>query len=252
MRFSNAALWVAIFLANVSFADEGLNIAVASNFHRTAKEIAHEFTDATQIHVRISAGSTGKLYAQIVNGAPYDVFLAADVARPKRLEDNGTAVRGSRISYARGALVLWSADSALQHRDCRETLHSGSYRRLAIANPATAPYGSAAKQFLRASGALQVAQDRIVFGENISQTLQFVLTGNATLGLIAKSQVVGGLSLRASCSWDVPSRLHAAIDQQAVLLRASSNITAAKRFLSFLKTPKVEAILTAHGYRVPK
>jgi len=235
-----------------SFANENLTIAVASNFQVTANEIAAEFTAATKIPVRISTGSTGKLYAQIVNGAPYDVFLAADSARPKLLEEAGAAVKGSRITYATGALVLWSADSALENKDCIAVLKSGSYRRLAIANPLTAPYGFAAKEFLQAIGVFDETENRIAYGENISQTLQFVVTGNVTLALIAMSQVKGGLPIAASCSWNVPSAMHSALDQQAVLLSGSNNIDAAREFMNFLQTPQVAVILESRGYTVPE
>ena len=133
------------------------------------------------------------LYAQIVNGAPYDVFLAADTKRPKRLEEEALAVSGSRTSYASGSLVLWSADSALANQSCIEALRSGSYRRIAIANPLTAPYGLAAEEFLKATGVFDEASKRLVYGENIAQTLQFVATGNASLGLIAAAQLADGL-----------------------------------------------------------
>ena len=235
-----------------SFADESLTVAVASNFQITANEIATEFTAATKIPVRISSGSTGKLYAQIVNGAPYDVFLAADSARPKLLEEAGVAVKGSRITYATGALVLWSADRALENEDCLAVLKSGSYRRLAIANPLTAPYGLAAKEFLQAIGNYDEAEGRIAYGENISQTLQFVVTGNATLGLIAMSQVKGGLPVTASCSWNVPSSMHSALDQQVVLLSGSSNADAARKFMDFLQTTQVAMILEHRGYTIPE
>ena len=218
----------------------------------TAKKIADEFTAETQIPVRISAGSTGKLYAQIIHGAPYDIFLAADSARPRLLEQTGVAVRGSRITYATGALVLWSADSALENKDCLAALKSGSYRYLAIANPLTAPYGHAAKEFLEAAGVFDEVESRIVYGENISQTLQFVVTGNATLGLIALSQVEGGLPVVASCSWNVPSTMHTAIDQQAVLLTSSGNADAARRFMSFLQSAQVATLLESRGYAVPE
>jgi molybdate transport system substrate-binding protein len=249
--FQNFVLF-AVLVSTSSFADENLTIAVASNFQVTAKEIAAEFTAATQIPARISAGSTGKLYAQIINGAPFDVFLSADTARPKLLEENGVAVKGSRATYATGTLVLWSADSALQNKDCLVSLKSGSYRRLALANPLTAPYGHAAKEFLQAVGVFDEVESRIVYGENISQTLQFVVTGNATLGLIALSQVAGGLPVDASCSWKVPSTMHTAIDQQAVLLARSDSAEAARRFMNFLQTPQVAAILERRGYTVPE
>jgi molybdate transport system substrate-binding protein len=244
-------LWAALLPGGL-FAADSLTLAVASNFHAAAKEIAAEFTSATLIPVRISPGSTGKLYAQIVNGAPYDIFLAADSRRPELLEASGAAVTGSRFTYATGALVLWSADSTLASKDCLEALNSGAYRRLAIGNPLSVPYGHAAKEFLQAIDIFDAAESRIVFGENISQTLQFVATGNATLGLIALSQVKGGLPITASCSWEVPTSLHSALDQQAVLLSASKNRDAARSFMSFLQTEQVATILVNHGYKVSK
>ncbi len=251
MSFLRTVFLLAALVPTGSYADAGLTIAVASNFQATAKEIALEFTRATRIPVRISAGSTGKLYAQISNGAPYDIFLSADSLRPKLLEENGTAVEGSRFTYAEGALVLWSADSSLEKQGCIEALKSGSYGRLAIANPATAPYGVAAKEFLQASGVFEVAESRLVYGENITQTAQFVITGNATLGLIALSQISGELPVTASCSWSVPAGLHTALEQQAVLLAASNNKDAARRFMRFLKSADVASLLDSRGYTVP-
>lgn len=252
MSFFRYFALFAVLASTSSFADESLTIAVASNFQVTAKEIAAEFTAVTQIPTRISAGSTGKLYAQIINGAPFDVFLSADAARPKLLEENGLAVKGSRVTYATGALILWSADSELENQDCLAALKSGSYRWLAIANPLTAPYGSAAKEFLEAVGVFEKIESRIVYGENISQTLQFVVTGNATLGLIALSQVKGGLPVDASCSWNVPSTMHTAIEQQAVLLASSDNADAARRFMTFLQSAQVTTLLERRGYTVPE
>ena len=252
MSFLRTVFLFAALVPTCSFAGESLTIAVASNFQSTAKEIAADFTAATQIPARISAGSTGKLYAQIINGAPFDIFLSADSARPKLLEETGVAVKGSRVTYATGALVLWSADSALQNKDCLAALKSGSFRRLAIANPLTAPYGHAAKEFLEAAGVFDEVESRIVYGENISQTLQFVVTGNATLGLIALSQVESGLPVVASCTWNVPSSMHTAIDQQAVLLSSSRNADAARRFMIFLQTAQVVTLLESRGYTVPE
>jgi len=252
VSFLRTIFLFAALLSTSALASENLTIAVASNFQPAAKEIAAEFTAATQIPTRISAGSTGKLYAQIINGAPYDIFLSADSARPKLLEENGVAVKGSRVTYATGALVLWSADSALRNKDCLAALKSGSYRRLAIANPLTAPYGHAAKEFLEAVGVFEEVESRIVYGENISQTLQFVVTGNATLGLIALSQVKSGLPVDASCSWNVPSTMHTAIDQQAVLLASSDNADAARRFVTFLQSAQVANLIESRGYTVPE
>ena len=202
--------------------------------------------------VRISSGSTGALYAQIVNGAPYDVFLAADARRPQLLDEEALALSGSRTSYATGSLVLWSADSALANKSCIAVLKSGAYRRIAIANPNTAPYGLAAEEFLKAIGVFEATRGRTVYGENIGQTLQFVASGNATLGLIAASQVAEGLPEPGSCSWNVPLELHSAIDQQAVVIRRSGNLAAAQHFMAFLRSPQVAVILRRRGYGLPQ
>ena len=248
MSLSRTALLLAILLPASAVADEGLIVAVASNFRSAAEEIAREFTNASEIPVRISSGSTGMLYAQIVNGAPYDVFLAADARRPQLLEAGALAIDGSRTSYATGSLVLWSADSALAGQSCIEALMSGSYRRIAVANPLTAPYGLAAEEFLKVTGVYDEASKRMVYGENIAQTLQFVASGNATLGLIAASQVADGLPEPGSCSWKVPAELHSAIDQQTIVLRNSRNLPAAQRFMEFLRSPQVAGILSRRGY----
>lgn len=252
MSFLRATLLCLILIPLAALASEDLTVAVASNFRSTADEIATRFTAATRIPVRIAAASTGTLYAQIVNGAPYDIFMAADSRRPQLLEDESLTVAGSRRTYATGSLLLWSADSSLARQSCLEALKSGSYRHIAIANPRTAPYGLAAEQFLGAIGVLDVASPRMVYGENIAQTLQFVASGNATLGLIAASQVADGLPAKGSCSWKVPTTMHAAIDQQAVILRNSKNLVAATRFMEFLQTPEIAIVLTRHGYGVPE
>ena len=252
MSLSRPALFLMALLPLGVAADEGLLIAVASNFRAAAEEIATEFSGATRIPVRISSGSTGMLYAQIVNGAPYDIFLAADAKRPRLLENDALAVSGSRLTYATGSLVLWSADSSLTSRDCFEVLKSGAYRRIAIANPLTAPYGAAAEEFLKATGVYEEASERMVYGENIAQTLQFVASGNATLGLIAAAQVADGLPQPGSCKWSVPVALHSVIDQQAVVLQKSKNLVAAHQFMEFLQTPEVAVVLTRRGYGVPE
>ena len=233
-----------------SWADEDLTIAVASNFQRTAEKLATEFTLVTQIPIRITAASTSNLYAQIINGAPYDIFLAADIERPKSLEANEFAVRGSRMTYAIGALMLWSSDSSFEKGECVAALESGSYRKLAIANPEIAPYGLAAKEYLQAIGNWRDASSQLVFGENISQTLLFAVTGNVTFALVARAQVVASLPVDATCIWKVPSSLHSDIEQQGVLLSNSKSLESAQRFMNFLREPKAIAIIKSSGYTV--
>jgi len=237
-------------LPNIVIANDFLTIGVASNFTRTAGEIAVKFTAATDIGVRISAGSTGKLYAQIVNGAPFDIFLAADATRPELLERSGHAVIGTRFTYAIGALVLWSQDAKLKGQDCREVLQAGAYDRVALANPRTAPYGQAARDVLVAAELWEAVSARAVLGENITQTFQFVATGNATLGFVARSQVLDDRFDEPSCAWPVPSSLHRDLHQQAVILSGSSQMHAAKQFMQYLRGAEVAGILNRHGYTI--
>ncbi len=199
----------------------------------------------------MSSGSTGKLYAQIVNGAPFDVFLAADAERPEFLEAAGLIAAGSRKTYAIGHLVLWSRDDDLQGMDCREALQNGNYRRLALANPDTAPYGAAAREFLKSAGLWETASRRAVFGESISQTLHFVATGNATLGFVALSQLQNPALPAATCKWPVPESGHAPLRQQAVLLNRAGDNRGAREFSAFLQTPPARAVIARHGYSVP-
>lgn len=227
---------------------ERLTIAVASNFRAPAEEIAAGFTTKTGYIARISSASTGKLYAQITNGAPFDIFLAADSKHPQMLEELGLAVAGSRKTYATGALVLWSRDARLTDRNCRAELHDLGKRRLAIANPETAPYGIAAQQFLLTEALWERVQPRLVYGENIAQALHFVVTGNAELGLIAKSQALDARLPPATCFWSVPPESHAPIAQQAVVLQRAKDNAGANAFSEYLHGETARGIITRFGY----
>jgi molybdate transport system substrate-binding protein len=232
------------------FANDVVTVAVASNFAGTAANLVTAFTEETGVEIRLSPGSTGKLYAQILHGAPYDIFLAADEQRPLLLEQGGHSVRGSRATYAMGGLVLWSRDERLRGKDCHAVLRQGNYDHLALANPETAPYGAAARQFLVAEKLWESVSPNAVYGENISQTMQFVASGNANLGFIAQAQTtILGLPA-ATCSWPVPETRHAPIRQQLVLLARARDNQEARRFLEFLKTPRAAEIMRQHGYRV--
>lgn len=241
---------LAVLLPVFCFADPGVTIAVASNFAKTAAEVSSAFTQASGVPVRISPGSTGKLYAQIINGAPFDVFLAADTERPFLLEQSGHTVNGSRRTYATGRLVLWSRDEALRGKDCREVLEQGAYTRLALANPRTAPYGAAARKFLVDAGLWESASKRAVYGENIAQTLQFVATGNAAMGFIALSQVTDPALPAATCSWQVPQAAHRPLQQQLVVLRRAAANVDARRFVEFIESVPARMIISRHGYQV--
>ncbi|NOR35514.1 MAG: molybdate ABC transporter substrate-binding protein [Woeseiaceae bacterium] len=226
---------------------EPISVAVASNFSAPMAELVVRFEESTGHQVRVSAASTGMLYAQIVNGAPFSVLLAADAERPERLEKSGAGIPGTRFTYAIGGLVLWSADAALSDADCRDQLDNLESLRLAIANPQTAPYGVAAMQFLMRADLWNDAQDNLVFGENIAQTLQFVASKNANLGLIAASQAVDQRLPAATCQWAVPASMHDPIEQQAILIKDSE---VGRALLKFLGSADAREIIRAHGYEV--
>ena len=239
-------------LPGPSYADDAITVAVASNFATAARELSSQFTTESDIEVRLSFGSTGKLYAQIVHGAPFDIFLAADTERPLLLEGSGHGVAGMRFNYASGALVLWSTDPSLSGRDCREALMNGDFRRLALGNPITVPYGQAARDVLAHLKLWDDAHQRLVFGENVAQVLQFTATGNATLGFIAQSQTLQPERPVATCSWPVPESMHEPINQQLVLLSRAADNPAAKEFVVFMRSPAAREIIMAHGYGVPR
>ena len=224
--------------------DGSVRAAVAANFTAAAREVAAAFEDATGHGALLSFGSTGQLYAQILQGAPFDVFLAADEARPELAEREGLAVPGSRRTYAVGRLVLFSAEAGRVRGP--DALRDPGLRRVALANPALAPYGRAALEAATALGVEDAVRDRQVIGANVSQAHQFVRTGNAELGFLALSQVARSTD---GSRWLVPEHLHAPIRQQAVLLEAGRDNPAAARFLDFLGSETAREILRRHGYR---
>jgi len=220
-----------------------IHVGVATNFADTARTVAAAWTRSTGHRVVFSIGSTGQLFAQIRQGAPLDVFLSADEASARRAEDEGLAVPGSRFTYAIGRLVVFSVERG-RVRDA-ETLRSGQFERLALASPSAAPYGAAAMDVIRRLGLEERLRRKIVFGQSIAQTYQFVRTGNADLGFVALSQVVGHAE---GSRWLVPENLHSAIRQDAVLLRRADNDTAARDFLVFLRGPEGRRIVETFGY----
>ncbi|OEJ66942.1 molybdate ABC transporter substrate-binding protein [Magnetovibrio blakemorei] len=220
------------------------NVAVAANFTAAAKDIEKAFKSATGHDVVLSFGSTGKLYAQIIKGAPFDAILAADAARPIKLEADGQAVANTRFTFAFGQIVLWSPQDGV---DVRSLLSTGNYNKLAIANPKTAPYGAAAQEALEKMNLMKMAQGKLVQGDSIAQTHQFVSTGAADLGFVALAQV----ALDGSGSkWAVPSDLYAPIAQQAILLNKGTNNPATIAFLDFLKSSEAITIIKSYGYGV--
>jgi len=241
--------WLAVLAAGSAQADE-VKVAVAANFLAPLQAIAAQFAQETGHRAVLVSGATGKFYAQIRNGAPFEVLLAADDETPAKLEQEGAAVAGTRFTYAVGKLVLWSPRPG--YVDPRgEVLRRGDFRRLALANPKTAPYGAAAVEVLNKLGLFERLAPKFVQGENIAQTQQFVSTGNAELGFLSLSQVWRDGRLPEGSAWLVPEGLHAPLRQDAALLRPGQGRPAAAALLRYLRSEKARAVIVAFGYALP-
>lgn len=244
-------VWCLFVIASTAvtpaFADQVV-VAVAANFIPPFREIATDFEKATGHAVRVAAGSSGNFYSQIKNGAPFDVFLSADMERPKLLEDEGLGVKDSRFTYAIGRLVLWSPNPDLIKGE--ETLRSKKFKRLAIANPKTAPYGLAAMQGMQKLELWESIQPKIVMGENLGQTMGFIESGNADLGFVALSQVLDPKIKGKGSLWDIPSNLHEPIKQDVILLTKGKDNQAAKALMEFIGGPQARAIIARYGYEL--
>ena len=226
-------------------------VAVAANFAAPAKVLAEQFSRETGHKIVLSTGSTGKFFAQIKSGAPFDVLLSADQATPQRLEAEKLAVAASGFTYAVGRLVLWSPlPSGVDDRGA--VLRAGHFKRLALANPKLAPYGAAAQQVLEHLGLWAAVQPKLVIGENIAQTFQFVASGNAELGFVALSQTREGDKPPAGSHWLVPASLYAPIRQDAVLLARGEANGAAREFVAFLRSNAARDVIRAYGYELPQ
>ena len=235
-------LWSA---GTTALSDE-IRVAVASNFATVMKALTVEFEKTTAHRVLLSFGSTGKHYAQIKNGAPFDVFLAADAERPRLLETQGLIQADSRMTYARGKLILWTSKSGID--DIKNTLIGQDFRHLAVANPKLSPYGLAAQQVMIKIDVWPRLQPKLVRGENIAQTFPFVHSGNAELGFVAYSQAANPKRSVQGSFWMPHQSLYSPIDQQAVLLNDKQ---ASKDFLKFLKGPLARQIIQNYGYDLP-
>ena len=248
MKKHGVIIGAAILIFTTYAQADDVNVAVAANFVAPMQDIAHQFRQKTGHRLIISSGATGKFYAQIKNGAPFAVLLAADSATPERLEREGDAVAGSRFTYAIGRLALWSPQ--VKYVDAKgQILKTGTFRHLAMASPKVAPYGLAAQQVMQRLGVWQQLQPRIVQGENIAQTQQFVESGNAELGFVAYSQVIHNSKITGTY-WLVPASQHQPIVQQAVLLKRGKDNTAAQQFMAFLKSKAATSIIQHYGYDV--
>ncbi len=219
------------------------NVAVAANFAEAAREIARRFEAATGHRAILSFGSTGQLFTQIAQEAPFEVLLSADEERPRRAIEQGLAVAESRFTYAIGRLALYGRDPGVAAGE--EALRAGRFEKIAIANPATAPYGAAAIEAMRRLGVHDALARKIVQGNDVGQAYQFVETGNAELGFVALSQIA---ARPGGSRWIVPAALHAPIRQDAVLLSRGARSEAARAFLEFLRTPGARAVLEQYGY----
>ncbi|MGF6214109.1 molybdate ABC transporter substrate-binding protein [Comamonas sp. 4034] len=242
---SIALVLSAVFCAHAQ-ADE-VAVAVAANFTAPMQKIAAQFEKDTGHKATLSFGATGKFYAQINNGAPFGILLAADDTTPEKLAKEGKAVDASRFTYAIGQLVLWSKQANYVD-DKGQVLKTGDYQHIAIANPKLAPYGLAAMQTLDKLSLTAQVQPRVVQGENIGQTYQFAASGNAQLGFVALSQVMEGGQLREGSAWIVPEAMHEPIRQDAIVLNSAKDNPAAKALMEYLKGDKARAVIKSYGY----
>lgn len=238
---------IIITVVTPAFAEQVL-VAVAANFVPPFREIALEFEKSTGYNVQVAAGSSGNFYSQIKNGAPFDVFFSADMERPKLLENEGLGVKDSRFTYAIGRLVLWSPNADLVKGE--ETLRSKTFKRLAMANPKTAPYGVAAMQAMQKLELWENLQPHIVMGESLGQTMGFIESGNAQLGFVAVSQVLDPKIQGQGSRWDVPDHLHEPIKQDVILLTKAKDNQAAKALMGFIGGPQAKKIIERYGYEL--
>ncbi len=244
-----AYLLVLLLLLPLKGKAEQITVAAASNFTQAMEVLIVEFESRSEHSVQTVYGSSGRLYAQIINGAPFDVFFSADQDKAERLEAEGLIAAKSRFTYAIGALVLWSKEPGLM-TDNADVLRQGEYRKLALANPRLAPYGVAAVEVLQRLGLTESSRDRWILGENIAQTFQFVDTANAELGFVALSQVLVDDRLQTGSGWIVPAELYTPIRQDVVLLNRTDSEQAAREFLDFIRSDTARAIIESYGYRV--
>ncbi len=250
LRFAPTALAALLgcFIVGSALADE-VQVAVAANFTAPIQAIAVDFEKDTGHKLIAAYGATGQFYTQIKNGAPFEVFLAADDSTPEKLEQEGDIVPGSRFTYAIGTLALWSVKDGYVD-PAGKVLEKNAFKHLSIANPKAAPYGLAATQVLNKLGLTDKVKNKIVEGQNITQAYQFVSTGNAELGFVALSQIYKDGKVSNGSAWIVPESLHDPIKQDAVILKKGENNPAAKALTEYLKGPKATEIIKSYGYQL--
>ncbi len=239
----NIAIFVLLLFFTLSLKAEELRIAVASNFYSTLSLIKNQFENIYDDKLIIIKGSTGKLYAQIKHGAPYDIYMAADIKRPELLDRQELILKNSRYTYASGLLALWSKK---YKEDVLTQLKKGAFIKLAIANPKIAPYGFAAMEVLSKMELDNKVKSNMVYGENIAQTFQFIQSGSADLGFVALSYV----KQTNNEYWLVPENLYTPLKQQMVILKNSKNKKLAKKFLEFIKRKNIKEIIKSQGYTI--
>lgn len=245
-----AATFAVLFTIAPQARAESAHVAVAANFAEVIGALKPIYKSKTGNELVVTIGSTGKLYAQIIHGAPFEVLLAADQARPQKLVAEGHAVDGSRFTYALGQVVLWSADPKRISGDPATALRAHDVKAIAIANPKLAPYGLAAKQALERMGLWSELSSKITMGENIAQTFSMVASGNAQLGFVAKSYALSPRNKERGSLWSVTKDFYDPIRQDAVLLKAGASNAAAKEFLTFLRSPPAVAVIEKYGYAI--
>lgn len=242
------AAWFSLAACNGAEDANTARIAVASNFQTAMAALETDFEASSVYQIDTVYGSTGKLYAQITQGAPFEAFLAADQSRPERLETDGAAVHGSRFTYARGQLALWAPS---KDEVSAAFLQAGDFSRLALANPDLAPYGLAAAETLTALGAFETTAAQHVLGESVGQAFAFVSTGNASVGFVSYAQILSLPKDQVGGLWLPPPALYSPIDQDFVLLNRGARNAAAIGFMNYLQTPGAKEIIARYGYQTP-
>jgi len=237
--------------ANLAVAEE-ITIAAASDLNFAFREISAEYEKTTGHHVRLSLGSSGNFFAQIQNGAPFDLYFSADIAYPKKLEEAGLTVPGSLYQYAVGRIVLWTGNgSQLDLSKGLEILREPTIKKIAIANPKHAPYGRAAVAAMEYFKLYDQVKDKLILGENISQAAQFIESGACDIGIIALSLAIAPVMKSKGTYWEVPAEAHPVLEQGAVILKSSKQHESAKQFLEFIKGPQGQEIMKRYGFTLP-